>query len=268
MIVEDRILERFWARLRTATAGILMLDYDGTLAPFTQQRDSASPYPGVEERLERLSSSCRTRLVVVTGRQIDDLLRLLPLARKLEVWGSHGLERKLADGRVEVPDIGPGPANRLRQAREASAQLGLAAFLEEKPGCMAQHWRGIGDPFLAQMTAELLPIWSRLAGRGLQLREFDGGIELRSSLANKSRAVEWVRHGTDRRTLIAYLGDDLTDEDAFRVLRVSDLGVLVRPEYRSTQAQVWLKPPEQLLGFLDSWLAAVGLAEEGRHVAL
>ncbi len=263
MSIDNKTLLRFWDRLRAASTGILMLDYDGTLAPFTERRDEAFPHPGVEKRLERLTQSLRTRLVIVTGRRVEDLLALLPVAIKLEVWGSHGLERRLADGSTERADIGIGPADRLRLAHDASVELGLSEHLEEKPGCMAQHWRGIAEPVLMRTTAELLPRWSRLAGRGLQLREFDGGVELRSKHANKSRAVERVKLEAGRQSVIAYLGDDLTDEDAFRVLRQKDLGILVRPEYRNTQAQVWLKPPEQLLEFLDCWLREVGLSEEG-----
>jgi trehalose-phosphatase len=252
-------LARFWDRLRAARAGILMLDYDGTLAPFTRQRDKAFPYPGIAARLGRLLSSARTRIVIVTGRDVSDLLRLFPLAQELEVWGSHGLERRFRDGSSELPDIGADQAERLQQARRASERLGLAEYLEEKYGCMAQHWRGICDPSMALITGELVPVWTRLAGDGLQLREFDGGIELRSMLANKSRAVDWLKREAGPHSLLAYLGDDLTDEDAFRELGTNDIGVLVRRDFRMTQAKLWLKPPEQLLAFFDGWLEAMGM---------
>jgi trehalose-phosphatase len=169
------------------------------------------------------------------------------------------LERRQADGSSQLPDIGMSPTHRLYRAKEASQKLGLADSLEEKPGCIAQHWRELPDPCMSLITGELVPLWAGLAGDGLQLREFDGGIELRSVLANKSRAVEWVKHEAGSQAVVAYLGDDLTDEDAFRALASSDLGVLVRPDYRMTQAQVWLKPPEQLLAFFDCWLETMGL---------
>ena len=63
---------------------------------------------------------------------------------------------------------------------------------------------------------------------------------------------------------MAYLGDDQTDEDAFRA--VGDIGekglsVLVRTHVRETAADVWIKPPQQLIEFLENWLLASGGTE-------
>jgi trehalose-6-phosphatase len=55
---------------------------------------------------------------------------------------------------------------------------------------------------------------------------------------------------------IAYLGDDLTDEDAFAAVKPRGLAVLVRPELRETEADVWLQPPRELVAFLKRWRAA------------
>jgi trehalose-6-phosphatase len=58
-----------------------------------------------------------------------------------------------------------------------------------------------------------------------------------------------------RETAAAYLGDDATDEDAFKAIRGRGIGVLVRPQFRATAADFWLKPPEELLEFLERWHA-------------
>jgi trehalose-phosphatase len=54
---------------------------------------------------------------------------------------------------------------------------------------------------------------------------------------------------------VAYLGDDLTDEDAFVAVGNKGYSILVRSEVRASAAQLWLQPPEELLEFLDAWIA-------------
>ena len=55
----------------------------------------------------------------------------------------------------------------------------------------------------------------------------------------------------------AYLGDDLTDEAAFRAMKGRGLSALVRREWRETEAEIWLRPPAELKGFLAGWARAV-----------
>jgi trehalose-phosphatase len=91
---------------------------------------------------------------------------------------------------------------------------------------------------------------------------FDGGIELRAGRVHKGNAVEQLLGGLPDGAVAAFLGDDTTDEDAFAALRGGEyegrsLAVLVRSEPRDSFAQVWLKPPQELLHFLDKWMGAV-----------
>ena len=93
----------------------------------------------------------------------------------------------------------------------------------------------------------------------MSLLEFDGGIELRVSGSDKGKAVLTVLGELDPETPLAFLGDDITDEDAFIALQSScALTVLVRPEWRKTNAKIWLRPPEDLLDFLREWLERSG----------
>ena len=68
--------ERFFGALRKAARRVLMLDYDGTLAPFHVHRDRAVPYPGVRERLSALIASGTTRVVLVSGRMAREVAQL------------------------------------------------------------------------------------------------------------------------------------------------------------------------------------------------
>jgi trehalose-phosphatase len=58
--------------------------------------------------------------------------------------------------------------------------------------------------------------------------------------------------------VLTYLGDDLTDEDAFNALHGRGLSVLVRGSQRKTAADLWIKPPQELLQFLEKWIKCGG----------
>jgi trehalose-phosphatase len=247
-------LSSFFATLPLARLSLLLLDYDGTLAPFTVERDLAAPYPGVCEALNRIVGTGHTRLVMVTGRAARSLPPLLGLDRPVEVWGSHGAERLRADG-TYTPAFTPADARSgLSEAWNWLAQAGYAPQGERKPTALALHWRGLADDEAAALRARAEQAWSAIARRcGLLLRPFDGGVELRAAGFDKGRPVRTLLAEAGPGAAAAFLGDDLTDEHAFAAMRGHGLTALVRPEPRPTVAELWLRPPEELLAFLHRW---------------
>ncbi len=245
----------FLRRLHEAPQKVLFLDYDGTLAPFRVEPAKAFPYPGVREMVKRLMNTSDIRLIIVTGRWTKDLIPLLQLEPNPEIWGSHGLERFKPDGSYELAPMDEGALQGLVVADELIEKAGLSARCEQKPGCLAIHWRGLGERRVNDIRDQILPKLSIIAqGWQLQLKEFDGGIELRIPIRNKGDAVRTVLEETDGDGMAAYLGDDLTDEDAFGAIKGRGMGVLVRHELRATAADLWIRPPDELLEFLNFWL--------------
>lgn len=256
----DRLLAAFWTRLAGARRAMLLLDYDGTLAPFTLDPAQARPYPGVSAALERLLALPATdnRLVIVSGRWLKDLRPLLGIDRGLEMWGCHGRERCLPDGRHSLTPL---PEAAVRALAEADAWEAVARALggrvERKPASLAFHWRGVAPDRQAALRQELAQRFADLPDHdALAWHDFDGGVELRVPGRDKGDVVRTLLAETPAGApapLVAYLGDDLTDEDAFRALGEQGLSVLVRPEYRPTAAQLWLRPPADLIAFLHHW---------------
>lgn len=237
---------------------MLLTDYDGTLAPFREDRERAVPYPGIADALQAVASG-GTRTVVVTGRPARAIPGLMPLDPRPEIWGSHGLERWMPDDRYLTESPSESARRALAEAEAFAGSRGLASWLEAKPAGLALHWRGRDDAETLGAREEIEPVWRRLcSGNELQLLAFDGGLELRSTLATKARAVETILRETGPDGVVAYLGDDLTDEDAFRALRGRGLGVLVRREPRDTLAEARINPPDELLDLLARWAAACG----------
>ncbi len=75
-----------------------------------------------------------------------------------------------------------------------------------------------------------------------------------ASARDKGDAVRTILDEVPANASVAYLGDDVTDEDAFQALHGRGLTVLVRRDWRPGAAQVWLRPPAQLREFLTNWL--------------
>jgi trehalose-phosphatase len=250
----------WWQHLKPGSRSVLLLDYDGTLAPFHLDRFKAKPYPGVEDRLAVLAHLPRVRLALVSGRSARELRGLLRPGIRLEIWGSHGWERLDADGAYQLFPMAPAHKAMLCEVESEMIRRGLAETLEVKPSSLAIHWRQFDLPGQEKVRSTVESIFARLGDAGnLHLLPFDGGVELRSSDRTKGHAVRGVQK-EEPGVPMAYLGDDLTDEDAFAAIGDCGLSLLVRSEVRASCASYWLRPPEDLLDFLDCWIDAA----EGR----
>ncbi len=251
-------LGEFFRNLASRPERVLLLDFDGTLAPFTVDRHATRPYPGVSERLSRLGAIPGNRLVIISGRSISDLLRLLTLEPRPEIWGSHGWER-LRPGAPEV-DLHL-LSNELREglnrAEEWCRDTHLEEWIERKPSSIALHWRGRPPDEMATVSKKVHLAWLPISeSAGLEIHEFDGGLELRAPGQDKGSVIRSLLSECRPDSGVAFLGDDLTDEDGFRVLEGRGLRVLVRDQFRPTAADLWIRPPDELLEFLDRWAAA------------
>lgn len=248
-------LDAFFRRVDEAKHPVLLLDYDGTLAPFHEDRNEAKPYPGVRLRLNEILQEGTSRVVLISGRPVADVMRLAGLDHTVEIWGTHGWERLQGDGTYVPPELPPATKAVLdRGASLIRSNVQAPERCEQKPASVAFHVRNLPDDQAERETRQVEDSWRELIrDQPLSIEPFDGGIELRVSGRDKGDAVRSILAETSQDEVVAYLGDDLTDEDAFRALDGRGLRVLVRAESRDTEADLWLTPPEELLMFLDRW---------------
>lgn len=248
-------LDSFRARLAKAARGVLFLDFDGTLAPFHDDPAKVRVYPGVAEALDRIMAGGRTRLVIVTGRSLQDAPPALGTRRQPEIWGSHGRERLLPGEGILVLPIEERAVTALTAVDEWADRLErLGARCEPKPGAFAVHWRRLAFSDRLKVASAIDALWKAFPMRvHLVRRAFDGGIELRAPGFDKSDVVRTVLREEHGEPPCAYLGDDETDEDAFAYLRGRGWTALVRREGRPTAAGARLVPPDEVLAFLSGW---------------
>lgn len=226
-------------RLRAARRPLaLLLDFDGTLAPIRDRPEDARAEPAALAALAQLSLA--HPVAIVSGRGLKDIARLAPIPRS-SVFGSHGQEVRLPDGRVLSPFGGDGAELApIRGRMAALAREFDGTWIEEKPQALVLHYRNLRS--LAQ-APELRSRVDSLARRFAGLRLMAGRKIFEfvpADAPGKGGALSWhldrLRRGGGREFLPVYFGDDVTDEGAFAAVAGDGIGVLVARRARPTAA--------------------------------
>jgi trehalose 6-phosphate phosphatase len=239
-----------FARLPRA---LLILDFDGTIAPFAPAPDAARLEPSAATALDRLlgAASPGLRVGVASGRSILDLRRRLP---PLHVWiGLHGLESAIGDEPPRLcfdPSVSDRALERLRLRLDAV--VGAGARIEDKVHSIAVHVRGLEPARAAAAIAAFVREVERERQGGAPLECLPGAmvVEARPSGAGKHHAIEEVFQTLDA-TGLAFVGDDVTDEEVFRAFR-NHLTVAVMDPPRVSAAGYYLRTPQETAAMLQA----------------
>lgn len=224
----------------------LFLDLDGTLVDFAMTPDGIEVCDNLRGLLRHLQSTLDKRVAVISGRAMADLEGHLNLPG-LALSGSHGLERQHADGREEATELPQSLAAATADAHAFAADHKL--IVEPKPGGVALHYRE--TPELEDIVERFMT--SSAARHGLMVQKGSMVRELRAPGRNKGDVVrQFMTEAPFNEGVPVVLGDDITDEDAFRAAGdLGGAGVLVGPD-RSTAATYRL--PD--VAAVKSWLGA------------
>jgi trehalose 6-phosphate phosphatase len=241
----------------------IFLDYDGTLTPIVGRPEDAVLAPATRASIERLAKEAP--VAVVSGRDLADVRRMTGV-EGIAYAGSHGLDLLGPDGSTRqlgrdfLPELDAAEDELVVRARDVPG-----ARVERKAFAIAVHVRQVEEDRLGQVEAAVADV----AAAHPRLRRTGGKriFELRPDVAwDKGKALAWLLdvlglEGED--VLPVYVGDDETDEDAFRVVRSGGLGVVVRGERddRPTLARYALRDTEETRAFLD--LIVAELTEAG-----
>ena len=243
----------FWRRLELSQKKFLALDYDGTLAPFHPDPMQAFPLPEIPALLEKLSERSDTTLAIISGRPLGEVVELLgDLA--VVVVGSHGREMKKSDGSLRAIE----PTDKQKAGLEAALHLaieeGFEDQLEKKIGSIALHTRPLSSQRAAQIENTALTKWSALAQQyDLECMGFNGGVEVRCTGRNKGDVLKELLDLQPSEAFSVYIGDDVTDEDAFREIKGRGIGIKVGEATTPTAATGFLASCEEVRSFLRAW---------------
>jgi trehalose 6-phosphate phosphatase len=210
----------FWAALvARPDAGLVALDYDGTLAPIVPRPEDAVAQPGIVDMLAALAEH-GVHVAIITGRPVDAALSLGGLAAVdgIVILGHYGLQR-WHDGEVSSPDVNPGVVTARERLTQYVAAHDPGMTVEDKHHAVALHTRNAADPTAAFEAAK--PMAQDLADEcGLELVPGRFVLEIRPAGIDKGGALRSVVASTGVRALL-FGGDDLGDLPA--VAAVSEL---------------------------------------------
>ena len=226
---------------------LLLLDFDGTLSEIVPRHEAAVLRPGNAGLLETLSRKPGYTVGVVSGRELSDVSRRVGL-RGLVYAGNHGLEIRGPDLEYRHPDV----AAIVPALSETAARLadGLAdvpgVAVENKTLSLTVHFRRTPAARHDLVAAIFRDVVKPLIDDGLcRVTSGKAVLELRPAVAwHKGRALELIRSRLAPQACPVYVGDDATDEDAFRAAQgAGGFGVFVGPADSPTHATCRLESP-------------------------
>lgn len=222
--VLDAALDAALCRAAQAEQLLVASDFDGTLSPIVADHEAAAADPHALEWLLALASLARTEVVVISGRARSDLApRLGSAPPEVALIGSHGAELipGAATAHADVERYAAALADLVRETPGVS--------LERKPFSLALHYRNVAEVDQERIRGAA---FDRVAAIAASVKEGKKVVEFLAVDADKGTALAHHRDALARRddagkVVIVFVGDDVTDEAAFRHLSPPDVTIKV-----------------------------------------
>ncbi|MGH3727368.1 MAG: trehalose-phosphatase [Micromonosporaceae bacterium] len=212
-------------RLARTPQLLVACDYDGTIAPIVEDPSQAAPLPETVAALRALASLPQTKVAVISGRALRDLAALSRLPSEIHLVGSHGSEfdvgfvHKLAPELTDLRDRLQAEIKRIVRGKNGIR-------LEAKPASIAVHTRTAERDVAGEVVAAVKA--GPASWDGVVVTEGKEVIELAVVATHKGTALDALRTQLGA-SAVLYIGDDVTDENAFSHLHGPDLGIKIGP---------------------------------------
>lgn len=254
--------------LLTGKRPFIALDYDGTLTPIVERPDLAILPEAMRGIVTKLAKQCP--VAVISGRDLNDVKALVGID-SLFYAGSHGFDISGPAGRRIASQQGDEflpVLDRAEKALRGMLDNVPGALVERKKFSIAVHYRKVEKAQLQAVEKAVDQVLAAHAGlrkgKGKKVFELQPEIDW-----HKGKALCWLMNALDldRPDILPfYIGDDVTDEDAFKTLQGGGIGILVRDEKsgetpRRSAARYALDNCREVQGFLENLTEMVQGAE-------
>ena len=230
----------------------LFLDFDGTLVELADRPDAIRPDPGLGDLLRALAEKTKGRVVIITGRAIEDVTQYLH-GFEGPIIGGHGAQERLS-GKIRNHDLAhPETVAQLGTMTSAFAATHPGLICEQKPTGVVLHFRQNED-LAAQAYAFLRALAE--THEGFDLHHSKMAYELRPQGIGKDVSMRRLMEGPEfAGTTPIFFGDDVTDEPALHWV-VEAGGIAVKIGEGETAAGCRLGDPEAARRTLRRWVEA------------
>ncbi|MBS3819053.1 trehalose-phosphatase [bacterium] len=235
----------------------VFLDYDGTLTPIVEKPEDAVLSDDMRRVISELAKYCTVG--IISGRDLQDVRSKVRLEQILfagshgfDVHGPQGEKFTLQKGKEFLPELDE--AEKKLKQQLASIEN---SQVERKKFSIAVHFRRVEQKKISQVETAVDRVHSQY--KNLKKNKGKKVLELQPNIDwDKGKALLWLMKelGMDlSSTLPFYIGDDVTDEDAFKVLQTRGISILVSQKAQKSYAKYILKNPDEVKEFLENLLS-------------
>ncbi len=252
-LIDAKVTDSIMSNYALAQKRCILLDYDGTLAPFTKIPSHASPSKDVVSFLERLTADKKNEVVIISGRDADTLEEWLGHL-DLNFVAEHGVLIKYkGENWLTQTTVSPDWKERIRPLLQSYVTRCVGSIIEEKQNTLAWHYRnthpGLGFTRSRELLNNLLQL---TANTPVQVIDGNKVLEVRLTGVDKGMtALKVFNHFQPDFALC--IGDDTTDEDMFKVLE--NRAFTIKIGSCSTEANYNIISQAEVLPFLQQMVA-------------
>lgn len=232
---------------------VLFFDYDGTLSPIIDDPDEAKLSDEGKRILEKLSK--KLTVAVISGRGLDDLKAKVDIpsliyagSHGFEITGPGGLEMQYEKGWEILPQL-----DQAEKVLKEKLEAVNGCKVERKKYAIAVHYRKVAKEMVKEVknkVSEVVESQDKLkVGKGKKILELKPDLDW-----HKGEALNWLLENLELKTnqyQHIFFGDDITDEDALKVVQENGIGILVGTHGQKTHANYRLEDTNDVYRFLE-----------------
>lgn len=253
--LNDKVAAVVARNYRDSCRRCLLLDYDGTLVPFTSNPSMATPGPELERVLHKLSSDPNNEVVIISGRDANTLENWFG-SYPLSLVAEHGASfKRKSESWQQLFSISDVWKDQVRPVFEHIVTRCSGSFIEEKVNTIAWHYRNTDTALGFSRSRDLLNHLTQLI-QNTSLQVIDGNkvVEVRIAGLDKGAIALRIIHERSP-DFILCMGDDVTDEDMFRAS--GNRAYTIKVGYGATEARHNLLFQRDVIPFLNQMIMAV-----------